>query len=402
MKMTSRVRTLLYGISSVMDMVSGTLLFVVPVRAAQLGASYSLIGALGVSWGVGVALMTFVIGRFVGPHNAARLCIIGCVAQAFGHLALILLTTTPESMLLILFIIGLAHTSFFVPYQIFYKAADSRGKLPLAASVSMYTFAWSLGMAVGPLWSGFLMRTAFLSLAGWQLCLVFTLISCLGVGVTVYSLSRRPIRQSVHEEEHENRRPDFARVAWLTALCGAFAFTLVRGLFPAGAVRLGITEDVQGGVIFTMGITQAISGLFLGRIMNWMYRPYFLAVGAFLGVCGMVCFLFAFLGLLGGFTLILVFYGGAFLFGLYSGSFYFYTGYHCLVHPNKAGFNVAVVEAMYAIANILALLLGGVIADMFGINMPYLLAGVLIVFFTAIQMRQHAKYPWPRTAMNNG
>ncbi len=394
--MNSRVRTLLYGISSVMDMVAGTLLFVVPVLAAQLGASYSLIGALGVAWGAGVALMTFVLGRFVGPHNSATLCIIACIAQALGHLALILLTTTPESMLVILFFIGLTHTTFMVPYQVFYKAADSHGKMPLARSVSIYTFAWSLGMAVGPLWSGFLMRVSLFSLAGWQLCLIFTILSCFTVALIVYSISRRPVNQKIEEDEHENIRPDFARTAWLAALCGAFAFTLLRQLFPAGAVRLGITEDVQGGVIFTMGLMQALSGIFLGRVVNWMYKPYLIALGACLGVLGMACFLLAFLGVIGGFGLIIIFYSGAFLFGLYSGSFYFYTGYHCLVHPSKAGFNIAMNEAMYAIANILALFLGGVIADMFGINVPYLLAGMLIIFFTVIQVRQHIKHPWPR------
>lgn len=402
--MKASTRLLLYALSAFMDMVAGTLLFVVPVRAAQLGASYSLIGALGVAWGVGAAAMTFVIGRFVTGKNAAALCIAGCLFQALLHAALILFGTAPEAMLPILFAIGLAHIMFFVPYQVFFKTVDSGVKRPLAASVAVYTFAWSLGMAAGPLWSGFLLRESLFALQGWQLCFVFTIVSCLLVCAAVAALRRRPASATREAEdgEVENRRPDFARIAWLAGLCGVFGFSLVRGLFPAGAVSLGVSEEIQGGIIFTMGLLQSLTGLYLGRILYWMYKPRLLALGGLLGVAGMVLFLLGFQGVAEGWRLYLVFFAGAFLFGAYSGSFYYYTVYHCLAHPSRAGFNIAMNEGMFAIANVVGLLAGGVLADTFGIKSPYLLAALLIVFFTTIQIAHHAKKPWPRMRAMNG
>ena len=75
MKMKSSTRIVLYGLSSFMDMVAGTLLFVVPVRAAQLGASYSLTGGLGVAWGLGAAMMVLI-------GNAASLMELSLVGPA--------------------------------------------------------------------------------------------------------------------------------------------------------------------------------------------------------------------------------------------------------------------------------------------------------------------------------
>ncbi len=396
--MKHSVRVILYGMSSFMDMVAGTLLFVVPVRAARLGASYSLIGALGVAWSLGAVLMTLLIGRFVNEKNSALLCVFGCLLQAVFHACLIVFASTAEAMLPFMFIIGLTHIVFYVPYQVFFKTVSAAGNMPLAASVGLYTFAWSLGMAIGPFWSGFLMRESLWGLAGWQLCFIFTILSCVLVAGAVVVIQRISPRGGKDQDlANDVRPPDFAKIAWLSALCGAFAFSLVRGLFPAGAVYLGVPEDIQGGVIFCMGFLQAISGFFLGRILHWMYNPKLLAYSGLMGFLGMVCFLLAFLGVVDGTAMIAAFFAGAFLFGLYSGSFYFYTVFHNLAHPSRAGFNIAVNEGMYAISNVIGLFLGGILADWLGIAFPYLAAALLIVFFTAVQVRCHAKTPWPDT-----
>lgn len=394
MQLTPFSRLLVYIGAAAFDMVSGTLLFVVPVRAAQLGASYSLVGALGVTWGIGCAISTFVLSRFVTQSNAAVFCITGCLVQALSHFGLIL-STDAAGMFPFLAIAGLSHTVFFSPYQLFVKTVDHSLKLPLHASVGVYTLAWSLGMAVGPLWSGFLMRISFLGLAGWQWCLVFTVCACLAVATSVRHIRRRLALDTLEKPTIENDRPDFVRLAWAAALCGTFAFSLVRGIFPAGAVKLGVPENIQGGVIFCMGLLQALSGFSLRRVREGMYRPDLLLFMGFLGVAGMASFLLAFLGVFSGPWLTTGFFLGALLFGVYSGSFYFYTVFHSLVHPSRAGFNIAINEGMFAVANTLGLLVGGILADAFGVNFPFLLAAVCIAAFTLAQFYYHAKAPWP-------
>ena len=386
--MTSHTRFVLYAISSLMDMIAGTVLFVAPVRAAQLGASYSLSAGTGVAWALGAAVMTFVMGRFVTPRNSGVLCVAACLAQAVCHAGLMFFTSTPESMLPFLFAIGLTHTMFYVPYPVFFKTIDAGGGRSVSSSVGVYTFAWSLGMAAGPLWSGFLFQETAGGLAGWQLCLVFTIASCLAVAWGIGHVRRRG-SHTLDLAPPENDNPDFARLSWLAALCGTFAFSLVRSLFPAGAVRIGLSEDMQGGVIFTMGVCQAVSALLLTRLPFWMYRPRVLGLAGAMGVAGMLFFLAAFQGFADGGLLLAAFYLGAALFGLYSGSFFFYTTFHCLVHPSRAGFNIAVVELMHAVASVVGLLLGGALADAYGINSPYLVAAVFICLFTLLQLLFH-------------
>jgi MFS family permease len=393
--LTRRARFVVYLVSAIMDMVVGTILFVVPVRAAQLGASYLLVGALGVSWAVGSAAMSFLIGRFVTSRNSPVLGVVGCAGQA-ACCACLALAGAPEKMFPFLVLSGISHITYMVPYQVIFKEADAGIKKSLSASVGLYTFAWSMGMAFGPLWSGFLIKaTGLWGIQGWQWCFVFTIISALSVAAAIHRL-----RRYIHDEPdepptEENDRPDFAKVAWFSAFCGAFAFSLVRGLFPAGAVHLGVGEDVQGAVVFTMGFLQALSGLLLVRLRHWVYNPAALVVMGLLGAAGMACFLLGFSGRVADPSAPIVFFLGALLFGIYSGSFYFYTVFHALVHPTRAGFNISVNEGMFAIANIAALLSGGAISDLLGTSLPYLLAGVLIVMFTLVQIGFHRRKPWP-------
>ncbi len=386
-------RFILFTLAAMIDMVASTLLFVTPIRAAQLGASYSLSAGTGVAWGLGAALMTLLMGKFVTQRNAAYLCIAACLAQAAVHVTIILFATDMTVLLPLLFAAGLTHTMYYVPYQVFFKTVDSGDSASLQQSVGIYTFSWSVGMAVGPFWSGFLFRETLAGLAGWQLCFVFTVLTCLVVAAGirhVYHQGSHAVHNSVPARNHN---PDFARLAWVSALCGTFAFSLVRSLFPAGAVRLGVSEDIQGGVIFCMGICQALSALLLTRIARWMYKPGVLGLEGAFGAAGMLCFLVAFLGWLSEGWMLAAFFAGAILFGIYSGSYYFYTGFHCLVHPERAGVNIAASEGMMSVANVIGLLLGGAMADRFGINSPYLAAGAFVAAFTILQAWLHKRRP---------
>ena len=395
MTMSKGTRFLLFSLATLMDMVASTMLFVAPIRAAQLGASYSVSAAQGVAWSLGAASIVF-LGRYVTPRNAGSICIAACFLQAGIRVALIIFARTPTEMLGFLFAAGMTHAMFFTPYQVFFKAAESSRKLPLAVSVAIYTFAWSTGVSLGPLWSGFLIRETLGSIQGWQLCLLFTAVVLTFMGFAIGVIKRRQFTHVVPGSDmSENSRPDFAKVAWLAAFCGGFAFSMVRGIFPAGAVKIGLPENILGGVLFTVGIIQALSALSLSRIHFWMYKPRILASVGLLGVMGMAFFLTAFRGIVPDAWLTPAFFIGAFMFGLYSGSFYFYAVYHCLAHPSRAGTNIAMNECMLATSNVIGLLLGGAVADIYGINSPFLMAAVLIILFTTVQVKRHSRAPWP-------
>lgn len=394
--MTRTTRLVLYGIATAADMVAGTLLFVAPVRAAQLGASYSLCAGLGAVWALGAALMTLAMGRVANSRNAVRLCLWACLFQALGHAVFFAGNLGPTAMLPVMFGIGLSHTFFYVPYQVFFKSVDAGAGLRLSSSVGVYTFAWSAGMAVGPLWSGFLMGMRLLGLEGWRWCFVFTIAALAVMGLSiVWIRGRRGKSMSVRLLGEEERLPDFSRLAWLAALCGSIAFSLIRGLFPAGAVKLGISEGAQGAVVFTMGILQALVSLALIRIDLWMYRPRVLAATGAFGIVGMTLFVLAFTGVFAGAGVVAAFLAGAFLFGVYSGAFYSYSTYHCLAHPTRAGYAVAMCEGAYAVGNIFGLIIGGALSDAYGVDVPYTVALAVLAAITAMQIYFHRKRPVP-------
>lgn len=394
-KPTPATRFMVFFISSAMDMVSGVILFAVPIRAALMGASYSMVGALGLSWSLGYAATTFLISRFVTPARSVALCVAACVIQGLAHIGLAF-TTSPEGMIPFLVVCGCMHTVFFVPYQVFFKAVDSGTPHPLSASVGIYTFAWSLGMAFGPLWSGFLLGGTNDNFArGWKWCLFFTVLSCAAVAAIIGMLRKYVSTDTdVAIDEYESDAPDFAKWGWGIAVCGSLAFALVRGLFPAGAVRMAISENIQGGVIFVMGFVQALSALLLIRVNKWMYRPVPLGIAGLLGAGGMLLFLGAFSGWISQYLIEGAFFAGAALFGIYSGSFFFYSVFHSLAHPRRSGFNVAVNEGMLAIGSILGSSLGGILADSMGIGFPFKMAACIIAAFTIILVGAHRKNSW--------
>ena len=108
-----------------------------------------------------------------------------------------------------------------------------------------------------------------------------------------------------------------------------------------------------------------------------MYRPLPLAVFLLAGLSGIVCF-----GVGERVPLLLL---GAILFGVFSGSLYFFMVFHALVHPSRAGQYVAVNESIVGIAGVLAPLSAGIGVDTLGYQSPYIASAGLLIAVMAFQ-----------------
>ena len=146
---------------------------------------------------------------------------------------------------------------------------------------------------------------------------------------------------------------------------------------------LHLSESTLGSIFFVLSMTQALLGLALMRSRYWMYRALPVAAFAVAGIIGMLCLGF------GNTPLMLI--AGAAFFGIYSGAFCFYMVFHALVHPKRAGHYVAVNESLVGITGFLAPLLGGVMADAWGIHFPYLVAALLTLAAMTFQVWIHGK-----------
>jgi predicted MFS family arabinose efflux permease len=79
------------------------------------------------------------------------------------------------------------------------------------------------------------------------------------------------------------------------------------------------------------------------------------------------------------------------LFGVYSGSFFFYLVFHAIAHPVRSARYVAVNESVVGIGGILGPLIGGGLSDRFGFAFSACACTTVLLAITAFQAVIHRR-----------
>ncbi len=369
-----------------MDAVAAAAFFVATVRAAAAGWSASAVAGLLAVASIAYSAASAALGHFLRPTNAPRFLRFACLLSA---IACGLLTATSSLFLLwfLLPLLAIGMALFFAPFQIFMKERDG-GQRSLATSTGLYTFAWSTGYALGPFIAGWLWLWR-----GWEATYLADIAACL---LTLIFLERdqrqlspaAAVRENAILPKIENAAlPDLAWMAWLCGGLGCFTIAVIRGVFPSTGVRQHLDETQCGMVFALLSGFQALTGLALAFGRDWMYRPLPLAAFAACGISGLLAFAFG--------STYLDFLLAAALYGLYSGSFFFYFVWHSLAHPEKSGRYIAINEAIVGIASVIGPLLGGALADARGMPWPYLVSALLVASAVGAQGVVHSRIRLP-------
>jgi MFS family permease len=385
-------RFLIYLFPAIMDMILAAVFFMAQVYTAQRGASPSTVANFITTWAVVYMVSCFVVGRFVGRHNSARLIMLSCIVTTALSVAFALADAVPVMYLLVA-LEGIAMALFFVPFQVFMKQYDEGGSRSINSSVGLYTFSWSIGYATGPF-----AAAVVWSYVGWRGSHLINAGSALLVGVLTWLLQHeataRPQRPAAPPEAgHDgtgqaialqayDRMPDLAWMGWVFSGLGCLSVRMINGVFPSSAAACHLSKLDQGLTLFILSAVQACFGLLLGYFRWWMYRPLpILATGA-AGIAGL--WLFSTAGSAPAF------YAAAAVFGLYSGTFFFYLVFHSLVHPEKSARYVAINEVTVGLTSLAGPFLGGLVATNVAVRTPYLMAAVLVLAGVTAQSALHA------------
>ena len=372
---------LLYLPPALVDLLVGSFFFVATVRMAQSGANAVVVSAVLTVWGLCYMLASLAAGRLVRRFPAVTMVIAGCALMVVSCAAFALVPSLP-AIFAIMAVFGFAAGMFFPACQVFTKDVATGVQRSLHVSAAEYTFAWSLGLAVGPFIAGFLWRSV-----GWQW--VFALDALLAAITGVVTLlvvrgGRRAVATSPKNDlESAARRPDLARVGWLAAGSLLLALAAVRGLFPSAAVIGNISEADQGIVLAMICFGQAAVSFVLSRGGAWMYAGRPLAAAGVVGVAGLALFGLA--------RSTVAFAGAAFLLGLCSGFIFVYIVFHAMVHPERSGSYFGINEAIVGLAGILGPLAGGAIAVALGHSVAFLLLAGAYAVALVVQMIVHAR-----------
>lgn len=391
--------TSIYVIPALADMIVAQFTFVNTVRLARSGASALVVANTVTTWSIVYLVACLALGRIVTAANAARLML---VSMAFLASIGVLFTLVPGVIWVYVLMAwaGVAAALFFVPFQVFMKAVDRVDSKPLTYSTGLYTFAWSMGFAVGPFISGFLMELGPAAsdgqTPGWKYACYVAAGAALVCGVAIFLL-KHLVRRQPQEQTGEparagkpaadySRQPDLAWLGWVSGGVGVLLITCVRAVFPVRAeTDLHLTQSVQGLLFFLVSLSQALAGLALCRSRYWMYRPSAIAVFGAVGILGAIAFGFA-----RSAVLLAV---GAVLFGVYAGSFFFYLVFHALVHPHRSSQYVAINESVVGVCSMAGAMLGGWVADACGFGMLYGAGAALVAMTVGLQWGVHRRHP---------
>lgn len=380
-------RFLIYLFPALMDMVVGSILFVCTVRMAESGASATAATAVMAVSSIAYMVSAQVVGRLVTQRNAAWL-LIGAGFSMALLAALFVLMPGLRVMYLLVVVQAIATGLFFIPFQVFMKAAEHGRAHGIVRSTALYTFSWSAGMACGPFVSGYLWI-----MAGWQWCHALNgalaLITAFGIYLLKHHARGKPASETSADSidmDTPSRyvvMPDLVWLSWTACGVGCMTWCLLRSLFPASGVVLSISKPDQGTILALAIGMQAFVGLSLFRSRTWIYRAMPVAAFSVFGIVGLVLF--------GWVESTAAFCGAAICYGIYSGSFFFYFVFHALTHPSRSGRYVAVNESIIGLAGILGPFAGGLIADHFSLSAPYFIAAGMVACVTVLQVIVHAR-----------
>lgn len=437
------IRLTVYSFAGITDVILSAVLFVCAVRLAEMTGSSMATGGLFAIW-AGVYLVSSLgAGQVVNRRNVGWILVASCTATALLALSYVRWPGM-RAMYVIIAIQGVATAFFFTPFQVFMKLVDEGQNKGVARSSGLYVFSWSSGFALGPFIAGFLWAY------GWQVCHLFNAAASAMMAIGIFLLKHHaeappggqtscppsediggrascppldgsggrtscppsddtgpiplpaaPPTQSPQEltccasgeqggratrpsEKAAGSLPDLAWMAWVFGGLGCMIATMIRSHFPVSAEAFSLSKPSQGTMFLLLSGTQAIVGFLLGWSRTWMYRPWPVIGFGLFGVLGMVLFAVG--------RDVALFWTAAVCFGVYAGSFYFYYVYHALVHPTRAARYVSINEAVVGVMGIAGPAMGGMLADRFGLPVPYAVsAGLVLVGITVQAWLHHIK-----------
>lgn len=327
----------IYVFPFALDIAVALLLFVGRHSLASRGLGPEVVGAVLFCFGGGYLVASLFMRRIVRPR-LARVQMLGALA-ALAAICLLMPRVEAVWITLVAFCAVPFSTSlFFNAFQAYMLGVAHDTAKPLAATVGHYTFAWSLGYALGPFASGW-------ARAWCDWAQIYYLAAAIAVLVGLLVLWFRP---APREETRPGPPPappsssasrgSLVVPSWIGVALAWIGWTAVSTWWPVQAAGLGYSAAVKGAVEFAFALSQSLGALALVHAGAWHHRPALLPGFGLIGVVGLV--VLASTGTPVGFGL------GAVLYGVYTSSAFSFMVYHSMFDPERAVARVAVNETV--------------------------------------------------------
>ncbi|MBR7155718.1 MAG: hypothetical protein IKD22_02680 [Lentisphaeria bacterium] len=389
------IKLISYIIPVMLNFVFGTILFIVVQRLSEAGVNEFIKGLPLTIWAGVYGALNVVIGKLVTVKNAHRFIMFAGMLVCLCALGIILVPA--QNMLFVwMALVGAAFACYCVPFQLFAKGLESSsGSSSSLAAVSKtagrYTASWSIGLACGPLVSGFSVT------GGLYTCMATGLLIALGIS---FAAAHMPAAESGAADDNSQAAdsdipakksaiPDLALLGWIVGGIGTFGISHIRTRLQPLGLANGLSAQALATMLFSVSAVQSLTAFALSLIsVRWQFRrlPALLAGG--IGVLTLLVFSRA--------ELANYFYFAAAAYGIYTGVFYYYFVFYSLSHPTRASIYTGINEAVVSCNSIISPIIGGFMATI-SLTCPFLISGLLTAGATVLHVtvlhRAQKKYP---------
>ena len=359
------------------DIVVGLCFFVSRHSFAESGSGVFAVGSFVAVYGLIYIPSCLLMSKIVTPKRAKGQILIASMLMII-LLCCLANVKSYHLFLLIFALIPFSASLFFNAFQAFMLDIETKVQKLLSHSVGHYTFAWSIGYALGPAISYFVKQNF-----GWHA--TYYVAAVIVAIIAIIAFFFKPVASNHSDEKRENisainlelkSKKAMPLAGWVGLIIGLGGWVVVQTYWPLHAKELGLSDEVKAGVEFTTSASQAFSALIITLFIKWYHRPKALFIFALFGVVGLSAFAF--------FSNVIIFFIGAAFYGVYLSSCFIYMVYHAMFDIKNAVKRVAINEMMVGTCMLLAPLMASYLAFLTDNNFQRAYSIVLIIFIIGI------------------
>ncbi len=359
--------------------------------AISLGVSSLWLGILGSSMGVSYISLCFFFGKLSERWHRKNLLVLG----SFLYIAASLLFSFSSQiyhLYLSMLLLGTAGAMFWPTLEAW--IAEKESKRTLTQKMALFNISWSTGFAVGPLIGGILFGMNFklpFYFAFFVSVLVFFVLLYKTPKVSLATKSKSFTDKILLSEDPPDSFSLYIKISRMANFILCLCLGMIRYIFPKLATELQISPSFLGLLFFILALSLMLTFYGLGRVHQWHYRVFPLALFQLIAVVGLIVIFTA--SSLPLFLLAFVFIGVG--LGMTFSSSLFYS----INITSQKGPSAAIHETVLMSGFLLGPLIGGAVAQRLSLRAPYLAFAAIVVVGISIQLLLKRRYDLPdRTA----
>lgn len=376
--MLKRSDYFLFIAAFVMDFCTGLVSFAVPLRALDLGASVVELGFIGTAGSLSFTLACTFTGKLADRFDRRRLLAIasGLTALVFGMLFL----AVNYWMLLAGTALGWGLLALFWP-SVQAMLAEGRTRTQMVRTLGTFNMFWTLGFMLGPAAGG------YLYLVGPQVPFATGTLGMVLLTLAIVFLRFRPVTARDEDPEDEPRRDvdtvRFRWIAWTANFTAFFMIGMLNNQFPKLAIELLIRPDTLGILLAIPRLLQMTVFLIARYTTWWQFRLRPLIIPQIAAVAGMIVVATQ------DATVVLAFAFGT--VGLLVGAAFSASQFYSFFQEERKGEKGARNEMIVGMGMVSGPLVGGLLAQLIGLRMPYVLCCMVLIAGMLVEYRWYRK-----------